>query len=355
MAILQTKTDQVCDVLREGMRAGRWRGYLPGRARLASELGCSHWIVEEAMQRLSRENLLVSEGAGRRRRIELPKDPPPLRPLRVRVLLYEREDRSNGKISLLLDGLHRAGFAANCALKSLQDLGMNVGRVARFVEKTEADAWIVCAGSRDVLEWFAQQDVPAIARLGRFTGLPIACAGVRAVPAMLASVRRLAELGHQRIVLLAAEERRKPYPGFFESEFLKELDALGMSTGPYNLPDWDDHGDGLRSCLNGLFRHSPPSALICEETRIFVAAQQYLARRGIHAPEDVSLISADWDASFSWCKPTVAHYRWDHEAIVRRVVRWVENVARGKADKRQVLQQAAFVEGGTIGPAREKR
>ena len=34
----------------------------------------------------------------------------------------------------------------------------------------------------------------------------------------------------------------------------------------------------------------------------------------------------------------------------RRIVRWADNVARGKDDRRQTLTKAEFVEGGTIGP-----
>ena len=45
------------------------------------------------------------------------------------------------------------------------------------------------------------------------------------------------------------------------------------------------------------------------------------------------------------------HIRWDYRPMVRRVVRWVDNVARGKDDKRQTLTNAEFVEGGTIGVA----
>jgi len=37
---------------------------------------------------------------------------------------------------------------------------------------------------------------------------------------------------------------------------------------------------------------------------------------------------------------------------VRRIVRWAENVARGKSDIRQVLTPARFVDGGTVGRAR---
>ena len=36
--------------------------------------------------------------------------------------------------------------------------------------------------------------------------------------------------------------------------------------------------------------------------------------------------------------------------MVRRVVRWVENVAKGKDDQRQTLTKIEFVKGGTIGP-----
>lgn len=51
-------------------------------------------------------------------------------------------------------------------------------------------------------------------------------------------LRRLHELGHRRIVLLVREERRKPYPATFEQAFLDGLKELGITTGPYNLPDW---------------------------------------------------------------------------------------------------------------------
>ncbi len=57
--------DQVTDILRQSMIEGRWRETLPGRARLAKELGCSQPTVEEAMQRLIREGLLIREYVGR--------------------------------------------------------------------------------------------------------------------------------------------------------------------------------------------------------------------------------------------------------------------------------------------------
>jgi hypothetical protein len=38
------------------------------------------------------------------------------------------------------------------------------------------------------------------------------------------------------------------------------------------------------------FQHTPPTALIINESLLFIAAQQHLARRGIAAPENISLI-----------------------------------------------------------------
>ncbi len=66
-------------------------------------------------------------------------------------------------------------------------------------------------------------------------------------------------------------------------------------------------------------------------------------------PEDVSLVCTDPDPGFAWCLPSVAHIRWDYRPVVRRVVRWVNNVALGKDDRRQSRTKAEFVEGGMVG------
>lgn len=343
--------EQVAEVLKEGMLSGRWRETLPGRNRLAAELGVSHKTVETAMRRLAVQGMLVSQGSGQRRRIVLPEGKVIRREMRVRVLTYDRDSRLFPSNLELLDQLRMAGFAADFAQKTMADLGMDVGRLARFVKKTPVDAWIVASGSREVLEWFSRQDVPAIALFGRFTGLPIAASCPRIAPAMAVAVRRLVALGHNRIVMIAHAERRKPYPALVEQVFLDELDAQGIKTGSYNLPDWVGTPLGLRDCLDMLFRYSPPTAMIFGEARLFAAAQQHLARRGIHAPQDVSLISSDRDLCLDWCDPAISYFRWDPAPVIKRILQWMKGVAAEKReDKRQVLFDGEFVEGGTIGP-----
>lgn len=227
---------------------------------------------------------------------------------------------------------------------------MDAERVARYVKRNPADAWVVSAASREVLDWFAGQPTPAIAMYGRCKGVPIAAAHTIMIPGMIEAVRRLTGLGHKRIVMITREERRKPRVSHTELAFIDELEAAGIRTGDYNLPDWKESREGLKRLLDELFRHSPPTALIFQESAIFVSSLCHLASRGIVAPRDVSLVVADLDESFAWFDPIPSHIDWDYRPVVRRVVRWAKNVAQGKEDRRQSGTESKFVEGGTIGP-----
>lgn len=351
---LLSAAEQVAERLRDELVRGRWSGTLPGIHHLSAELGFPRKPVEQALLLLEKQGLLVSQGVGRRRLIKLPKDfTPPA--LRVRILHYQEADRT---LSYVLDLQHRlmeAGHSVGFASKNLLDLGMDAKRVARLVNEAKADAWVVFAGPREVLEWFANQPVPSFAMFGRRSAVRIAGTGPDKLPALLVAVRRLIALGHRKIAMLLREEHRKPQAGPFARAFLDELAIHGISTSSYNLPDWEDSGDGFRSCLDSLFRVTPPSALILDEAFLFNLAQHHLARRGVLAPEHVSLVCSDPDPAFGWAHPSVAHIRWDSRQVVSRIVRWADQVARGKDDRRQTLTKAEFIEGGTIGQSPDRR
>jgi hypothetical protein len=346
---LLTFPEQLAAYLRIQLLRGTWRREMPGAPSLAVELGVDHRMVIAAFGLLEKEGLLVTQGTGRRRRIVLPESHSPPA-LRLQILLYEE---SAGQEFYVVDLLHRLlemGHVASLATKTLKELGMDVTRVSRFVERTEADAWIIFSGSRDILEWFAVQQKPAFALAGRRRGIPIAAIGPDKCPAIRHAARRLIALGHRRIAMLVREERRKPGPGFSERAFLAELESHGIQTGPYNLPDWNDDMLDFHRCLDSLFRHTPPTALLIDESALFLAAQLHLAQLGVLAPRDVSLVCFDPHPAFAWCQPSVAHIQWDSRPLVRRIARWADNVARGKDDRRQSLTQSEFIEGGTIGP-----
>jgi len=320
---------QLAEHLRERILAGEIHGLMPGVNQMVRELGVGTQTVIAAVAALEKEGLLESRGGRLSRRVLIP-GKGGVRPLRVRILLYHREDL---RIDYYLELRHRieeAGHDAAFAEKTLHDLGMDAGRVARFVRKTPADAWVVVSGSREMLEWFARQPFPAFALFGRMVNLPIASTGPRKSPCIQAAVRRLVELGHRRIVMMCHEERRMPTPGFLEQVFLDALEAEGIPTSSYNLPQWRDNAAGFRKHLNELFRVTPPTAMFFSDPGLFTAAHQHFALQGIMVPRDISMICQDPDPVFCWWDPPVSHIAYDSRPWIRRIVRWVANVPDDK-------------------------
>jgi DNA-binding LacI/PurR family transcriptional regulator len=348
---LHTHSEQLAAHLKSELLKGRWSDTMPGILNLETELGVNRNTIHAALLLLENEGLLESGGAGRPRRIVLP-DNFKAPSQRIVILLYEDADRTSHYMVELRHAIHEAGHTAEFARKTLRDLGMNVKRVAGFVSKTNADAWVIKSGSREILEWFSEHPKPAFAFFGRRRQVPLASTGPDKTDACAAAVRRLAELGHKRIVMLVREERRKPKPGALEQRLLDELKALGIPSGPYNLPDWQDNAADFHKCLDSLFKHTPPTALFIDEVPMFLAAQHYLAQRGIVAPRDVSMVCMDSEPGFAWFQPSISHIHWSPEPMVRQVVEWTNKVARGRDDRNKRQFKAEFVEGGTIGPAR---
>ena len=345
--------EQVAEYLRSELYGGRWTGAMPGRNQLVKILEVSGKTVDLALQQLEAEGLLEAQGMGKKRRIVLEEGmiKPPA--LRIQIMTYEKKDVGREYELELKYRLEEGGHQVSFADKTLLELGMKVDRVARFVRKTPADAWVVCAGSYEVLEWFSRQPLKVFALFGRRSGLPIAGTSPRKIPAVEQAVDELVNFGHQRIAMMVREERRKPHPALYEQAFLDRLSHHGIDPSPYNLPDWQDNKEDFHRCLDSLFQVTPPTALIVSEPQLFVPAMQHLARRGIHAPDHVSLICDDPDPNFSWCDPAIAHIRWDPAPLMRRVVQWANHMAQGREDMKQNTFLAHFIRGGTIGPAPE--
>jgi DNA-binding LacI/PurR family transcriptional regulator len=340
---------QVAEHLRSGIEQQRWIAVMPGTPQLAKELGVDRKTVESAMVLLQEEGCLRHEGAGKRRKILL-QSPWSVNSMRVAILLGEDSDRRSDYVMNLYRDLNEAGHAAFYASRYLFDMGMCVKKVERLVKRTEADAWVVVAGSREVLEWFSRHGKPAFALFGRRRGLPIAAAGPDKLPAMEEIMRHLIHLGHKRIVMMVRPSRRNPTPGAQERTFLRELAAHHLAAGDYNLPGWEDHKASYFSRLEKLFAAAPPTALIVDEVSHLIGTVQFLASKKIRVPEDVSLVCTDYSAALDWCEPEISHIRWDSQPVVRRILRWANNISQGKTDIRQMLTPGTWHRGGTIAP-----
>ena len=325
---------------------------MPGGDKLAEEIGVGRDTIEVALRKLEAEGILLNQGRRKSRAIIAHTAVRRDRKLRLAILRYERDDQRLGYIMRLEHQLSDAGYQLLYTPKCLWELEMDTEKVIRMAEETKADAWIVMGASREILQWFADSKIPVIAMFGRRRELPIASVGPSKDQAIKEATHELISLGHTRIVLIARKMRRLPKPGEGEQAFLDTLEAHGIAPSPYHLPDWEETTDGFYQRLESLFQLTPPTALIIDEVSFFVSAQQFLASRQLRVPEDVSLICTDYDDIFEWYRPRISHIKWSAEPVIRRIVRWANNISRGKKDFKQTYTPAEFVEGETIGVVR---
>ncbi|MES2919978.1 MAG: substrate-binding domain-containing protein [Verrucomicrobiota bacterium] len=350
----QPLVEQTAAHLRAGLQSGRWVGHLPGVPQLVKELVVSNHVIRAALGVLEKEGWIEDCGVGRRRRIvPQPHATPVHRTLRIGIMLYvPLVEDDVPTISILLNVRHeieRAGHICVFSDQCLTQMKDNLTRISRCVKTASADAWIVFGGSRPVLEWFAAQPFPVFAYGGRFHNLPVASSATRGAPAIESAVNALVEHGHRRIVLLAETILRKPTPIPSLENYLSFLEARGISATDYNLPHFENTVAGLESCLRGLFHITPPTALIVHHASQCVAVFSFLARRGLQVPHDVSVICMSMDLSFSLYVPPLDHFHMPTEKYITRITRWVGGVAKGRPDKDQVIFDAEYVPGGTVG------
>ena len=348
-------SEQLAAHLGEELRRGRWKGTMPGQARLVSELGVGTETIRNALVQLEREGLLVSQGKRRRRRIVLPEEfsAPGLR---IHLLPHGRENAIAPYVLDFVRLAEEAGHRVEIQPKTLQELKSDPKTVANYVEANPADAWVVVAALGEVLDWFASQPVPAFALFGRISGIDIASVNVRPFGAIRKFLDRLVDEGHRRIVWMVRRDRREPRPAALEQFFLDHLASRGIHANRnFNLPEWTETPEGLEAALDKLLRITPPTALLATEPHLFLAVQNSLLRRGLKVPDDVSMVCMDVfesDPSFDWMTPRVSHYRWRWRLVSRRLMRWLDNVARGKVDRKQLRLDADYIEGETLAPVR---
>lgn len=322
---------------------------MPGEGWLASELAVGRDTIKAAIQQLEKQGLLESQGVGKRRRIVLPKKSASPT-LHVKIICYEMYDEGTEHMIQLCHKLEQLGHAVSFAPSTMTKLKHDPERVAKMIKANPADAWILVAAGKPVLDWFCESDIPAFALFGRMTGLPIAGAGPSKETALREAVNRLLDLGHRKIVMLAREERRKPTPGPGEVIFLDALKQAGLEVGPYNLPDWEDTPEGFGKCLDSLFKVTPPTACLVQSRILFQATQHYLARSPYIDLKSVSLCCTDYDEDFDWCHPSIACFAYDLKPVIRHAVRWVNKLANGENDRKQFFTQSKFVDGETVLP-----
>lgn len=353
-----TAAEQTANHLRMGIRNGRWQGKLPGVLSLASECDVSPATMRAAIRQLEEEGWILASGAGRARIASMRAKEGKAaarRSLRVVILPGMRLTNEDGAfqqvVMRLQHELELAGHVCRISLKSQEDLKQDVGKIERFIQAHPADAWVVIGPKREVVERLIGQQHPAICIGGEILSQPIAGTGLITNEMFEKVVRHLVDLGHRRILFLWPDYRADlPSDNPHISALAEALAEAGSGMTSYHMPVWQPTPQGLREALDKAFQLTPPTAIITTYGKWMAGVLSFLAARGLRAPKDISLFSINEDEWFAWKSPEISCLRGDDSLMIRRIVHWVNAVARGKADQRYIGFPLQWIKGGTIGP-----
>lgn len=353
--IRRTLVEQAAHHLREGIQHGRWRDKLPGVRRLASDLDVSNETIRAALKLLEEDGSLAPADAGKARRIVAKKQGQlRRRALRAAILPSESLDTASAHtkqlILRLVSAIEHAGHDCVIAPRPLAQIDYRLERLARLVNDFPADAWIAYTPSHEVLDWFVQNKIPVLALGGHSQDLPVARSRTDLSGAMNGAVDSLVGYGHRRIVLISARHWRHPTLHPATRTFVERMRHHQLTCSNYNLPDWDETAAGLDHLLRVLFQSTPPTALILTKPIFTAAVLCFLAERNLRVPHHVSIISVTTDPIFAMRSVPISHFAWPIEPHIRRISRWVGQLARGRSDLSTKIVDADFVAGGTIGP-----
>lgn len=196
-----------------------------------------------------------------------------------------------------------------------------------------------------------RQPQPAICIGGEILKQPIAGTGLITNEMFEIVVRHLVGLGHRRILFLWPDYRADlPSDNSHISALARALAEAGTEMTSYHMPVWQPTPQGLREVLEKAFQFTPPTAIITTYGKWMAGVLSFLAARGLRAPQDISLFSINEDDWFAWKSPEISCLRGDDLLMIRRIVHWVNAVARGKADRRYIGVPLQWIQGGTIGP-----
>lgn len=346
-------TNQAAELIRKGLNEGRWKELMPGRLRLAKELGISPATATRAIQMMVQEGVLESRGKDRCCAIPVGKKAKRSGELHLILLPRTSDDQTRyGWLSASYE-LRSQGMKTEICDFTLEDLKYDLSAVKRRIKHLGADGWVIQAGNKEILQWFSEQPVPAFAFGGGMLGIDIAGTGFDASEGIRELTRKLIQLGHSRIVLLARAPLIRNLETGPAGRFVEEMRAHDIATGPYNLQGLAENAspEELMNCLANLFRYTPPTALIVGHPTFYHGTKDFLLETGRKIPHDCSLACFNPIPGFERDHPAPTHLKADHMLLVDPLVRWARALELGTPHRMQTLVPVTLVEGRTIGPA----
>jgi LacI family transcriptional regulator len=346
--------DQVCRELQEGIDSRRWIGWLPQERHLARELNVSRSTLRLALQRLRADGRLVGLHSRGNRILagSTPRRGKPAQPLIVNLVVPSESPPRRSSVDWI-DKLNALLAAKGGQLRVIPADACYTRKPDRALEKlmrrNPADCWLVRLSTLQMQQWLEQHAVPTILVGTGYPGinLPYIDVDHRALSRHATGV--VIAAGHRRIALMAPRDLKA---GDVESQRGFE-EAITASPHQLDLQASVVRFEGtvasMARQLDALIRgRRRPTALVMPHSIYCLTIWSYCGARGIHVPNDLSVIAHVGTTELTYLFPEPAHYRINAATYVQKILRAILARVSGGAVRQETPILPEFVRGGSI-------
>lgn len=352
----KTAAEIAADAIRDELRAGRWTGTLPGTRILSLELGVSAPTISVALAILEKQGLLARRGERKAYRVRSSAGDPRETENKDRMAaILTHADLGNlphttrRVIEETRTRLHRSGWHTEIRTFDFLHAKRPHRSWDKLVPTGQEVPLIAVFGRPPIAEW-AEARGRRMIFLGGVTGnTAVPTIGVKSSLMVDEAMRRLTQLGHQRIVMPLCD-RAPVFTNSLKEAMRGRLEDAGVAFVPhYHTPESEYlQPEVTWSMMESAFRLLPPTAIIALDWKEMVTISCFLASRDLKVPADVSLVVLNEQLEAEWFVPKLACFRFPTHRMAKAISNWV-------AGKELAFDSAKigtdFEEGESIGPA----
>ena len=307
--ITQTKA-----VLLEGMLQRRWQHALPGERILSRELRISRWTLRAALAELNRSgHLKISQGRpcaitplALRQRLKPPRSckvalltPAPLSRLRLFVSLWVDELRIVLNEHSIQLNIHDSAKAYRPNSKPYLE---------ELVWKHPHDDWLLLLSTQAMQEFFQQRDEFALVAGTRFEGIQLPAIDIAWHAAGVHAAHTLLGLGHRQIAFF---KPALPNAGVLATEagLWEAISKTHIASASGTVRSFsEDAAEICRTVDRVLAEPTRPTVFVGARAASMLTVFSHLMRLKMRIPQDISLLSFEWEPFLDMVMPRVAHY-----------------------------------------------
>ncbi|HEY2574607.1 MAG TPA: substrate-binding domain-containing protein [Verrucomicrobiaceae bacterium] len=349
----QSLVAQVAQCLCEGIRAGQWKGHLPGERELSAQLQVSRPTLRAALEAMQR-NGWVEVAARHRRRI---KARPSLaqgreRKKQVAILSAISFLAMPPAVMFVIDALRNQLLGLGFSTEFHVNPGCFSARPERALERLQrrspAAVWVVCGSKEPMQRWFIRRRISCVVMGSGAPATTLASVDADHRATCRHAGVMLRRKGHRQFALVLP---RDAYGGDVNSETgLREALAASPGTGSVHVLRHDGSTANLCALLDRVLQlPEPPTAFLVARAVNALTVMMHLMRRQKRIPGEIAVISRDDDPVLQSCTPAMARYRIDPVQLARRLAAAVRQAIEiGAPAARSVRLMPKFVPGETV-------